>query len=154
MSEAAAGNCAPMGARARGPDEEVAPAGRMHECDALGLRARAQSLDALARAACERGDFEQAAEHSADALALLRRVFPAGSPQIAHEQAKLARLLFNADDLTDHARSKATAAALRDAAASLAKCEGEEEEEVTELRRLEKLVWMGRRRGGARDHFE
>ena len=154
-SEAAVGKCAPVGARDRGADEEVVPTGRLHECDALGLRERAQSLDALARAACERGDFEQAAEHSADALALLRRVFPAGSPQIAHEQAKLAMLLFNADDLTDHTRSKATASALRDAATSLAKCEGEEDEEVAELRRLENhLICMGRRRGGPRDHFD
>ena len=64
--------------------------------DAARARAEAETLDARARAARERGDYAEAAERCAEALALLRGVFPAGSPQLAHEAAKLGRLYFNA----------------------------------------------------------
>ena len=74
-----------------------APGRRAAAATARHARAEAETLDARARApACERGDYAEAAERCAEALALLRGIFPAGSPQLAHEMAKLGRLYFNA----------------------------------------------------------
>lgn len=93
------------------------------------LRAKAQALDERARAACDAGDFAAAAAHTASALHLLRRVFPPGGPQLAHEHMKLAQLLFNAGD----ARA---ASALGEAAALMEVCYGAAHDDVAELRRL------------------
>ena len=109
-------------------DEKVATA----EVEAFIRRSEAQALDDKAREACEAGQFLRAAEYSGQALELLRHVFPPGSPQIGLEEAKLARLLFNAE-------APGTLPALRRAASSLAACHGEEDEEVADLRRLERM---------------
>ena len=53
--------------------------------------AAAAQLDALAFEACERTDFGGAARLVARAVALLRRVFPPESSQLAHELVKLGR---------------------------------------------------------------
>jgi hypothetical protein len=96
-------------------------------------RLRAQRLDECALRAAEAEDWTEAARLSRQALELLGQVFPRGSTQLAHEEAKLARLLFNAD-----ADARA-AAALRRAAESLATCYGPECEEAHELRRLSEM---------------
>lgn len=107
-------------------EREAAPAAEPPRA----LRQRAQQLDERARAACERGDFRAAAELSRAALDLLKRVFPEGSPQVAHEEVKLAQLLFNA-------RADATArAALEHAAACMVACYGTDDGEAKEMRRL------------------
>ena len=93
-------------------------------------RARAQALDEDARLACERGDFCAAAASSEAALDLLRKVFPDGSPQIAHEEVKLAQLLFNA------AADGRARRALERAAVRMAHLYGEADDEVGEMRRL------------------
>jgi hypothetical protein len=125
-AEAAAGSAAgAAGAPAARRKEGGAPPAAV---DAVELRARAQALDERARVACERGEHARAAECSARALALLRRVFDAGSPQLAMEEAKLARLLFNAQaDARAYRALEAAAAAM----AALA-----ETDEACDLRRL------------------
>ena len=92
--------------------------------------AAAAQLDALAFEACERDDFGGAARLVARAVALLRRVFPPESSQLAHELVKLGRLSFNAAPDAEAARL------LREAAAALCVCCGADEPEVAELRRL------------------
>ena len=92
--------------------------------------AAAAQLDALAFEACARDDFGGAARLVARAVALLRRVFPPESSQLAHELAKLGRLSFNASPDAEAARR------LREAAAALCVCCGADEPEVAELRRL------------------
>lgn len=119
VREAAAAEALPkVGAAEGAADEPVA------------LRLAAQRLDEEARAACEAGAYAAAAELSGDALRCLRRVFPAGSTQLAHEEAKLGRLRFNAD------ADGAARVALLQAAASLRKCYGDACDEARELRRL------------------
>ena len=119
--------CAACAAEARGAGAAAAAS----SASAEELRQRAQSLDVAARDACERGCYAEAATLVERALGLLRRAFPAGSSVLAHEEAKAARLRFNAE------ADEAAAAALRLAAASLEACFGAEYEEVRELRRLE-----------------
>ena len=109
-----------------------APGRRAAAATTRRARAEAETLDARARAACERGDYAEAAERCAEALALLRGVFPAGSPQLAHEAAKLGRLYFNAR------ADRRAAAALRAAADAMEACFGADAE-VEELRRLEAM---------------
>jgi hypothetical protein len=99
-------------------------------------RARASRLDELARAACQRGDFEEAASLCADAIRQLRCVFPPGSTMLAHEEAKLGRLKFNARP------DAAAAIALKRAAAALEMCYGPECEEIAELRQLEAMCTL------------
>ena len=60
-------------------------------------------------------------------IALLRRIFPPNAPQLALELGKLARLRFN------HCADAAAARALAAAASSLARCFGDDHDEVKEL---------------------
>ena len=66
----------------------------------MARRARAQRLDEAAREAareaCELGSFAEAARLCEEALKELRGVFPPTSTMIAHEEAKLGMLRFNA----------------------------------------------------------
>ena len=106
--------------------------------DAVDSLRRAAILDDEARRACEdEGDFVAAASAVRRALHLLRRVFPPGSTQLAHEHAKLAQLSFNADE--PHAERE-----LCDAAQAMARCYGENHPEVVELRRLAQLAQLAR----------
>ena len=102
---------------------------------------RARRIDLEARRACEEGRFEEAATLSEEALRALKMVLAPGSPALAHEAAKVARLRFNAaEDAQGAARA---AAALALAATSLEECYGVDAE-VKELRRLEVLCKSSR----------
>ena len=102
---------------------------------------RARRIDLEARRACEEGRFEEAATLSEEALRALKMVLAPGSPALAHEAAKVARLRFNAaEDAQGAARA---AAALALAATSLEECYGVDAE-VKELRRLEALCKSSR----------
>ena len=104
-------------------------------------RERARRLDLEARRACEEGRLEEAAALSEEALRALKMVLAPGSPALAHEAAKAARLRFNAvEDAKGAARA---AAALAQAATSLEECYGVDAE-VQELRRLEVLCKSSR----------
>ena len=105
---------------------------------AAEARELAERLDARALAACDAGDYAAAAELTARALRALRSVFRPGDVQLAHEEAKLGRLLFNAD------AGPRAAQALVQAAASL-RDHGETEESAD----LYRLAAMCRGRDGA-----
>lgn len=108
--------------------------------DATAMLARAAALDQQARRACESGaDFASAARCVRRAVALLRRVFPPGSVQLAHEQAKLAQLSFNAGEAEAEAE-------LGEAASAMAMCYGQAHPEVEELQRLGCLARLDRAR--------
>ncbi|KAL1530789.1 hypothetical protein AB1Y20_001685 [Prymnesium parvum] len=94
-------------------------------------RRRAASLDARAKDACDGGRYDAAARYSRRALRLLRIVFPPGAVQLAYEEAKLARLMFNAG-------AGANAAEALHAAANSLMAHGEQEEAL-DLRRLASL---------------
>ena len=110
-------------------DECVAEA-KADETSLVDRRARSAWLDAQALEHAEGGRYAEAAEACKLALVELRHVFPPGSSQLAYEEAKLGRLLFNA-----YADRRA-AAALRRAARSCEDCFGSMDEDVAELRRL------------------
>ena len=118
------------GAEAAGRTGSARVAGGGGGAEAERAVAAAAQLDALAFEACARDDFGGAARLVARAVALLRRVFPPESSQLAHELAKLGRLSFNASPDAEAARR------LREAAAALCVCCGADEPEVAELRRL------------------
>ncbi len=120
---------APGGSGAEADAAEAADAADAADA-ALSLRSRAEKLDGLARRACEAEQWAAAARLTDEAVGLLRRVFPRGCTQIAHEESKLGRLLFNAS------ADAAAARALLAAAASLEGCYGAGYDEVDELRRL------------------
>ena len=101
------------------------------------LRARAEALDVRAHEACERGRFAEAAALVEAALQLLRRILTPGCAMLAHEDAKLARLRFNAID--DAASAEAAAAALGRAALAMQQCFGAGHEEAIALRRLQAM---------------
>ena len=92
-------------------------------------RLKAQALDDRAREASERGLWAQAAQLTERALAILRSIFPDGSTQIAHEEAKLAQLLFNGGD-------PRAVAALQKAARALSLCYGPRSPLVLDLQEL------------------
>lgn len=100
-------------------------------------RARAQRLDDAARDACDRGSFGEAADLCAAAIDELRHVFSASSTMIAHEEAKLAKLRFNAHP------GPLAAAALEQAAMDLERCHGSTHEEARECRRLLRMCAPG-----------
>ena len=115
-------------ARAKG----ASPAEAQEQC--MARRARAQRLDEAAREAareaCELGSFAEAARLCEEALKELRGVFPPTSTMIAHEEAKLGMLRFNA-----WADAHAKAILLR-AARLLEACHGDGDAEAHECRRL------------------
>eukprot|EP00966_Prymnesium_polylepis_P142224 3284272-Prymnesium_polylepis.1 len=122
-----------------GPTTSSGPWGRAGAHPSVEeTRELAQRLDARALAACNAGDFGAAAHYSERALGALRTVFSEGDVQLAHEEAKLGRLRFNA------CADAAAAAALRRAADSL-EAHGEAEE-VADLRRLTAMCGWERSR--------
>ena len=72
--------CGCVAARARSATSSPARGRRAAAATTRRARAQRPRLDARARAACERGDYAEAAERCAEALALLRGVFPAEAP--------------------------------------------------------------------------
>mmetsp|Transcript_14466 Transcript_14466/g.37524 ORF Transcript_14466/g.37524 Transcript_14466/m.37524 type:complete len:526 (-) Transcript_14466:99-1676(-) len=109
----------------------------------LDIRQYAQVLDHEARDASEEGQFARAAALSERAIALLMQVFPSGSPVLAYEYAKLARLRFNA--VEDAQTAEAARLALHCGADKLETCFGVSHDEARELRRLEHM--LGRHQG-------
>ena len=96
---------------------------------------RAAQLDEQAREACEREDWPNAISSCAAAIEELRHVFPAGSTMLAHEEAKLARLMFNG--VVDAEQAKRADAMLGQAASALELCYGVDHDEPKELRHLQ-----------------